>query len=39
MNTLHHAINNFNGLSLVAVMILSYCAVLKNTQRHESATK
>jgi hypothetical protein len=47
MNTLHHAINNFNGISLLAIMILSYCAVLKstqrntqgNTQRHQSATK
>ncbi|WP_256437772.1 hypothetical protein [Polynucleobacter sp. UB-Siik-W21] len=32
-------LNNFNGISLAAVMILSYCAVLKNTKRHESATK
>jgi hypothetical protein len=32
-------LNNFNGISLAAVMILSYCAVLKNTKRHEGATK
>jgi len=32
-------LNNFNGISLAAVMILSYCAVLKNTKRHQSATK
>ena len=32
-------LNNFNGISLVAIMVLSYCAVLKNTKRHESATK
>ena len=32
-------LNNFNGISLAAVMILSYCAVLKNAKRHESATK
>jgi hypothetical protein len=31
-------LNNFNGISLAIVMILSYCAVLKNTKRHESAT-
>jgi hypothetical protein len=29
-------LNNFNGISLAIVMILSYCAVLKNTKRHES---
>ena len=23
-------LNNFNGISLVAIMVLSYCAVLKN---------
>ena len=32
-------LNNFNGISLVIVMILSYCAVLKNTKRHDNATK
>jgi len=32
-------LNNFNGISLAIIMILSYCAVLKNTKRHESATK
>jgi hypothetical protein len=32
-------LNNFNGISLAVIMILSYCAVLKNTKRHESATK
>jgi hypothetical protein len=32
-------LNNFNGISLAVIMILSYCAVLKNTQRHQSATK
>jgi len=32
-------LNNFNGISLAIVMILSYCAVLKNTKRHENATK
>ena len=31
-------LNNFNGISLAVIMILSYCAVLKNTKRHESAT-
>ena len=39
MNTLNNLMNNFNGISLVAIMILSYCAVLKNTKRHESETK
>lgn len=39
MNTLSSLMNNFNGISLVAIMILSYCAVLKNTKRHESETK
>ncbi|WP_397392719.1 hypothetical protein [Polynucleobacter sp.] len=28
-------LNNFNGISLVIIMILSYCAVLKNTKRSE----
>jgi hypothetical protein len=32
-------LNNFNGISLAIIMILSYCAVLKNTKRHTSATK
>jgi hypothetical protein len=32
-------LNNFNGISLAVIMVLSYCAVLKNTKRHESATK
>ena len=39
MNTLSNLMNNFNGISLVAIMILSYCAVLKNTKRHEGETK
>jgi len=39
MNTLSNLINNFNGISLAVIMVLSYCAVLKNTKRHESATK
>jgi len=32
-------LNNFNGISLAIIMILSYCAVLKNTQRSEGASK
>ena len=32
-------LSNFNGISLAIIMILSYCAVLKNTKRHESYTK
>jgi hypothetical protein len=36
MNTLNNLMNNFNGISLVIIMVLSYCAVLKNTKRHES---
>jgi hypothetical protein len=28
-------LNNFNGISLAVIMVLSYCAVLKNTKRHE----
>lgn len=39
MNTLSNLMNNFNGISLAAIMILSYCAVLKNTKRHENETK
>lgn len=35
MNTISNLMNNFNGISLAVIMILSYCAVLKNTQRHE----
>jgi hypothetical protein len=29
-------LNNFNGISLAIIMVLSYCAVLKNTQRDQS---
>jgi hypothetical protein len=32
-------LNNFNGISLAVIMILSYCAVLKNTKRHDSGAK
>lgn len=32
-------LNHFNGISLAVIMVLSYCAVLKNTKRHERATK
>jgi hypothetical protein len=39
MNTISNLMNNFNGISLAVIMILSYCAVLKNTKRHEGATK
>jgi hypothetical protein len=39
MDTISNLMNNFNGISLAVIMILSYCAVLKNTKRHESATK
>ena len=39
MNTLSNLINNFNGISLAVIMILSYCAVLKNTRRHEGPKK
>jgi hypothetical protein len=28
-------VNNFNGISLAVIMVLSYCAVLKNTKRNE----
>ncbi|WP_256442644.1 hypothetical protein [Polynucleobacter sp. AP-Elch-400A-B2] len=28
-------LNNFNGISLAVIMVLSYCAVLKNTKRNE----
>jgi hypothetical protein len=30
-------LNNFNGISLAIIMILSYCAVLKNTKRNEQS--
>jgi hypothetical protein len=39
MNTLSNLMNNFNGISLAVIMILSYCAVLKNTKRNESVNK
>ncbi len=39
METLSNLINNFNGISLAVIMVLSYCAVLKNTKRHESETR
>ena len=39
METISNLMNNFNGISLAVIMILSYCAVLKNTKRHENATK
>ncbi|MCW1965687.1 hypothetical protein [Polynucleobacter sp.] len=39
MNTISNLMNNFNGISLAVIMVLSYCAVLKNTQRHESASR
>jgi len=32
-------LNNFNGISLAVIMILSYCAVLKNTKRNEGDHK
>lgn len=32
-------LNNFNGISLAAIMILSYCAVLKSTKHNEQANK
>lgn len=38
MNTISNLINNFNGISLAVIMILSYCAVLKNTKRHDVET-
>ena len=28
-------LNNFNGISLAIIMVLSYCAVLKSTKRNE----
>ncbi|MBU3620844.1 hypothetical protein [Polynucleobacter sp. CS-Odin-A6] len=39
MNTLNNLMNNFNGISLLVIIALSYCAVLKNTKRHEGETK
>ena len=39
MNTISNLMNNFNGISLAVIMILSYCAVLKNTKRHDVETK
>jgi predicted membrane protein len=39
MNTISELMNNFNGISLAIIMVLSYCAVLKNTKRHESETR
>jgi hypothetical protein len=39
METVSNLLNNFNGISLAAIMILSYCAVLKNTRRHDGATE
>jgi len=32
-------LNNFNGISLAVIMILSYCVVLKNTKRNEGDHK
>jgi hypothetical protein len=32
-------LNHFNGISLVAIMALSYFAVLKSSQRSEHMTK
>ncbi|CAM3598174.1 hypothetical protein [Polynucleobacter brandtiae] len=28
-------LNNFNGISLAIIIVLSYCAVLKSTKRYE----
>jgi hypothetical protein len=39
METLGNLMNNFNGISLAVIMILSYCAVLKNTKRHGGEAK
>jgi len=39
MNTLSNLMNNINGISLAVIMILSYCAVLKNTKRSEASSK
>jgi hypothetical protein len=32
-------LNHFNGISLAVIIVLSYCAVLKNTKRHQSVIK
>uniref|UniRef100_B1XU61 Uncharacterized protein n=1 Tax=Polynucleobacter necessarius subsp. necessarius (strain STIR1) TaxID=452638 RepID=B1XU61_POLNS len=39
MDTLSNLMNNFNGISLAVIMILSYCAALKNTKRNESTNQ
>mgnify|MGYP006286709243 CR=1 FL=1 len=39
MNTINNLMNNFNGISLAIIMVLSYCAVLKNTKRHEGVAR
>jgi hypothetical protein len=39
MNTISNLMNSFNGISLAVIMILSYCAVLKNTKRNENTNK
>jgi len=39
MNTISNLMNNFNGISLAAIMVLSYCAVLKNTKRNQSENR
>ena len=39
METIGNLMNNFNGISLAVIMILSYCAVLKNTKRNDAETK
>lgn len=31
-------LNNFNGITLAIIMILSYCAVLKSTKRNERSS-
>jgi hypothetical protein len=32
-------LDNFNGISLAVIMILSYCAVLKSSSRDERSNK
>jgi hypothetical protein len=39
MNTLSNLMNNFNGISLAVIIVLSYCAVLKSTKRNEATNK
>ncbi|WP_172457121.1 hypothetical protein [Polynucleobacter necessarius] len=39
MDAITNLMNNFNGISLAVIMILSYCAVLKNTKRNESTNQ